>query len=382
MSLCLLTAGAATWATVLPAFATVAFAPYQSIVVGSAPASVAIGDFNGDGRNDVAMSTTFGFDDANDFSVFLFVQRATGALAAPTRLGARGQFGDAMSLAAGDVDGDGRTDLVLATGGGLDVFVQGRGHRGLGAPTLVPTTNEAFQTVVADVDGDDRNDLVASTRDGVVLLHNDGNLAFTAATVTTDPQWQVAVADLTGDGRPDVAGCSGLNLCTGAVNVFRQDLTGGTTSWPQATYPAQGGEFANGCGLGTGDLTGDGLADVALSLCANGASALINVFGQAPDGTLAAPVAYPSFQVPAPVVVADVNGDARSDVVTLHEGWLQIGVYEQQPGGGLATEELFPIPGGSGFQPTSLAAGDIDSDGKPDLVYADLGNGLVILRQQ
>jgi hypothetical protein len=365
-----------------PALAAAVFAPFQSFAVGSYPMSVAVADFNGDRRDDIALSTSFGFDDANDFKVFVFMQRPDGTLRAPIKLDTHAQYFDLMGLAAGDVNGDGRADLVLATTSGLDVFPQLSRHRGLGAPTLVATSSEAFQPLIADVDRDGRRDLVTNTRDGVLLLHNDGAGAFTTTTVTTDPQWEIEVADLTGDGRPDIAGCSGLNGCGfAAAHVFAQTVSSGATTWAESTYPAQGSDFPFACGLGVGDLTGDGRADLALSLCANGQGALINVFAQTPAGTLATPAVYPSYDIPSPLVVADLNLDRRADLVTLHDGWLQAGVYEQQRGGTLSAETLYPVPYSS-YYPKSVAVGDVNSDGKPDIVFADHGNGLVILPHQ
>jgi hypothetical protein len=59
------------------------FAPYQAYPVGSWPEAVAIGDVTGDGRNDVVMTTSFYFDEPNDYRLWVFAQTADGNLAAP-----------------------------------------------------------------------------------------------------------------------------------------------------------------------------------------------------------------------------------------------------------------------------------------------------------
>ena len=89
---------------------------------------------------------------------------------------------------------------------------------------------------------------------------------------------------------------------------------------------------------------------------------------------------YVSYDIPEPVEVADVDGDGRADVITLHSGWLKAGVYRNQVGGILGQEELYSLPNMSSFDPHGLAVGDVTGDGWPDLAIADPNNGLVLLR--
>ena len=74
-----------------------------------------------------------------------------------------------------------------------------------------------------------------------------------------------------------------------------------------------------------------------------------------------------------------MNGDGEADVLVAHGGWNALGVY-LQTAGVLGSEMLEPIPYASHYNPHGLAVGDIDSDGRPDVVLADYNNGLVILR--
>src|SRR5262249_12042082 len=86
-----------------------------------------------------------------------------------------------------------------------------------------------------------------------------------------------------------------------------------------------------------------------------------------------------SMDIPSEDAIADVDGDGLADVVVVHAGWNTIGVYRRLPAGGLAEEELYDAPYiNSG--PQRLAAGDIDGDGRPDLVTAD--SNLAVLHHQ
>jgi hypothetical protein len=127
-------------------------------------------------------------------------------------------------------------------------------------------------------------------------------------------------------------------------------------------------------------VTSDGRDDVTMSICGNQPNALLNVFPQA-GGRLGDPVVYSSYDTPDAVAVADMNGDGLGDVVTLHGGWNRAGVYLQEAGA-LGAENLFPIPYATWYDPKGLDIGDINSDGKPDIVVADSNSGLVVLRQQ
>ena len=133
-------------------------------------------------------------------------------------------------------------------------------------------------------------------------------------------------------------------------------------------------------GVGVGDVTGDGRNDVVVSYGGNRPGSSIGVFAQTASGTLAPLVSYPSYDIPEPVEVADVNGDGRADVVTLHGGWNEAGVYLQQANGTLGAESLYAIPYASHYDPHGLALGDIDGNGSNDIAFADYNHGLIVLR--
>jgi hypothetical protein len=362
-------------ATPAGAVAPVSFAPYQAYFVGSSPQSVAIADVTDDGRPDVLVST-YGYSDPdNDFKLFVLPQMPDGTLGTPVKYATDAQYGH-MALDTGDMNGDGRPDVVLATPSGIDIFYQAVGG-GLLPPQLIATSNEAFGAVVADMNLDGHQDIVTNTRDGVFLLKATGG-GFATSTVTTVPQWEVEVGDLNGDRFPDIAGCSGLSLCMPTLNVFVQRGRGG---FGMRQYPANAGIWG-ACGIAVGDVTGDGADDATMSICANRPNALLNVFPQVGGKlVLGAPTIYSSYDIPEPLVVADMNGDNLGDVVTLHGGWMQAGVYLQEAGA-LGPESLFPIPYASEYKPKGLAVGDVNGDGKPDIVLADYTYGVVVLRQQ
>jgi hypothetical protein len=346
---------------------TPVFAPYVNYHVGVGR-GVAIGDFTGDGRNDVLLTTEDDSASENPTNdrLWLFIQNADGRFGAtqswPLALG----WMPEASVAAGDLNGDGRTDAVVATGTTLQPFLQQNGTLSPGSPVAL----EGVQQVeVADVGRDGAADLVVNGTGGVAVLHGAGNGTFASPmTVTVQPSMEVEVADVTGDSRPDVVTC-GLP----DVRVFAQ-LAAGIFAPPVSLT----GEVA--CqGLALGDVTGDGRNDVAIAGGGNRPTGRLNVWPQTASGTAGAMATYASHDLPGSLERGDVNGDGRTDLVVLHENWMTVGVYAQAPDRTLDPERRYPIPYANHPDPKALEVGDVNGDSRSDIVIADDQHGLVVL---
>ena len=342
------------------------FAPYLNYDVGKAK-SVAIGDFTGDGRNDVVVSTQGSDTPAEPNHVYLFAQGPDGWMYRVDELATQMSVAPDLGLAAGDLDGDGKTDAVVANGHALDVFFQRAGTLAGGQP--IPL--DGAQTVeAADVDGDGKVDLVASAAAGLVVLKGLGAGSFGApAVVSPQRQKEVEVGDVTGDGRPDLVSCNGT-----VALVFAQ-LAGGTFAAPTQ----HAGDIA--CeSVALADVNGDGRTDVSMVGGGNPPSSRLDVFAQLGNGTVAQTAAtYPTSDLPRSVEAGDMNGDGRADLVVVHDGWRRVGVHAQAPDRTLDPERFADVPY-SGLGPAhKLAIGDVNGDGRPDAVVANDRHGLVIL---
>ena len=338
-------------------------------VGGLRPKSVVSGDFTGDGRADVAMTTGHGFEEAKDHGLFLFAQTAAGGLDPPVHLTTHATHNlDEMGSAAGDVDGDGRSDVVVASDKGFDVYLQ-RG--GTLAPAYLIEYYGPQEVHLADVNGDGRLDLVVITLTQVVSLLGRGDGTFEPAREVYPTRLaEIEVADLTGDGLPDVVGFVGKTLY---VIGGRGDGT-----WaPPVAYLADPNDYPPG-GVTVGDFNGDGRADVAWSVSGSGTPAHVKVFTQTAAGTLAPAVRYAATA--GPVDAADLDGDGRTDLVTVYGG-SRVGVLSQQADGTLAVQRQFTTPySGSAPYKNGVTTGDVNGDGLPDLLLADGNSGLSVLR--
>lgn len=362
-------------------FAGTLFEGYTATSTGSWPEAVAIGDINGDGLNDVVMTTWYGsYGDPDNYKLFVFLQDPSGALLPPVKYATAATYTNAPStVAIGDVDGDGLNDVVVGISGtGLQVFRQASGQ--LAAPSLIQTPY-AYKIRIGDLNGDGRSDVAGigggTNMVGVFAQGLDGNLALAGAYSARYGGFDdLELGDVNNDGRTDIVVMSGQLYAYANLQVLTQTLDGKFSS--AAAYDLAGDWLTQGVGIG--DVNGDGLNDVVVSYGGNRPNARIAVFPQNGGGSLNTAQNLPAYDVPETVHVQDVNGDGLDDIVVLHGGWYRMGVYLQKPDGTLAAEELYPIPYASHYNPHGLAIGDINGDGKPDVAIADYNHGLVLLK--
>jgi hypothetical protein len=319
--------------TTVPGSASTGFEAAGSFTTGEGPSGVAVSDFNGDGRPDLAVANEAG----NTISVFLngTILEATVA-----------DFADAASFgvgtapraaAAGDLNGDGKPDLAVANGGSGNVTV------------LFNTT-----------------------------MPGSGSAGFAAAgefAVGGEPA-AIALGDLNGDGRSDLATA---NRTDNTLSVLLNATAPGAESASFTTVA----NFAVGSGpisVARGDINGDGRPDlVVASTDSNNVSVLLNT--TAPGATAPSFGAATNFAAgsgPTAVALHDVNGDGRSDLVVANGSGNDITVLlnATAPGAGTTSFTLLGNFAG-GANPRAIVVGDLNGDGQNDLIVANGGDSSV-----
>jgi hypothetical protein len=289
-------------------------APVRS-ATGLAPVAMAAGDLNGDGLVDVAVADQ-GAATGNHFVDVQFqVPGSPGSFSAPVQL-ALGALRP-QNLALADLDGDGKLDVAVAASGAsaVQVFFQGTVAGSFGPASPIPVSGEPTAVAAADLTGSGQVDLVVATADGKVsaLLHGAIPGTFQPGVdypAGTSPAG-VQVADVNGDGHPDILVADYL----GALLVLLQNAAGDGTFQAAVSYDTR--DFGS-CSLAVGDLDGDGLPDVVVANAGPiGDPGSVAVFLQDPaaPGTLKPAVLYQGYWGPLWVVIGDLNGDGRPDLV-------------------------------------------------------------------
>jgi hypothetical protein len=309
---------------------SVTFAAQQTFAAGSLPDAVAWGDFNGDGRPDLVVANT----GALTVSVLL---NATAAGDATPTFAAPQTFAVGpvpYAVAVGDFNGDGRPDLAVANnnsgGAGTVSVLRNATPAGAGTPAFA------------------------------------GQQTFAVGGLPSS----VTVGDFNGDGRPDLATA---NASANTVSVLLNQTPAGA---PTPTFAAQK-TFVTGSNpvaVVAGDFNGDGRPDLAVTNSDKTVSVLLNTAAAgAVTPAFAAQQTFAVGTTPDGVAAADFNGDGRPDLAVANYGDQTVSVLLNTTPAGAATpsfaaQQTFAV----GTHSTSMAAGDFNGDGRPDLVVNNL----------
>jgi hypothetical protein len=278
------------------------FEPAQDFTVGGNSFSVTAGDFNGDGQQDLASANLLG---GVFGSVSILLGKGDGTFE-PAQDFAVG--GAPLAVSVGDFNGDGQQDLATANDQTLTVSIL----LGNGDGTFEPAQNSAVggpprSITVGDFDSDGRQDLATDSGDSVSVLLGNGDGTFEPAqdfAVGRDPV-SVKVGDFNGDGQQDLATANSGGNSDHSVSVLLGQGDG--TFEPARDFGVGLTPFS----VAVGDFNADGQQDLATAN-SNGFSVSI-LLGQG-DGTFEPARDFAVGLVPRSVAVGDFNGDSRQDL--------------------------------------------------------------------
>ncbi len=284
--------------------------------------------------------------------------------------------GAPQAIALGDLDGDGRLDAVVANGSANTFSVlRGVSGGGFAAAVSVSSGTNPRSVALADLDEDGVLDLLLGSSGGVQRWRGrgDGTFTLTATLDAGTSSRAIVAADLNADGILDVASA---NSAANEVQVLLGLGSGGVPS----------GAFAPAVRLAVGaapgrliacDLDGDGALDLVTADNSGGTVSVLRglLAGGRPAGAFAASVRTTVGGSPAGLAMGDVDRDGRPDLLVTHGGGSTLTVLRGLAGGGFAPS-TYTTP----FAARELALADADGDGIADAVMACAGtNQLAVM---
>ena len=323
---------------------------------------VGVGDFNGDGKPDLAVPNLHN----NTVSVLLGNGDGTFTPGATLPTGSNPIF-----VAVGDFNGDGKADLAVVNLSSSSVTVLlGNGDGTFTTGSTMQTGTWPQNAFTGDFNGDGIADLAVPNYGSanVTVLLGNGDGTFTAAgdVPTGSGPAALALGDINGDGKTDMVvadyDASAITVLLGAGDgTFTQagTLTGST----------------NPTSVVMGDFNNDGRLDLAL---ANYGGSNVSVLLGVGDGTFATEPSIPTGSEPTYITVADFSGSGKGDlaVITQSTSNLSDNAVTILVGNGDGTFTAI-APVSNGYLPMEIAAADVNGDGIPDVVTANDDSGQV-----
>jgi uncharacterized protein (TIGR03437 family) len=337
--------------------------------VGAGLDTVAVADFNGDGKPDIAAASG---------SLWILLASGGGAFKTPVSINL-GSGVSANGLAAADLNGDGKQDLVVGDFNGSGIYVLlGNGDGTFQAPVQYSVGGRVTSIAIADFNGDGKPDIAVSgayynTGATIGILLGNGNGTFqTAANLSgaTNPV-SLTVGDFNNDGKLDLAIAdqgtwppSYYPLPTdGGVLVYLGKGNGGFQS------PVRYAAGLDPAFVVAADVNADHNPDLLVGTFdpnwnTNGQSDVAVLLGNG-NGTFKAASYMVTEEAPNSIAVADFNGDGNPDLAIAHccSGTFATLMFGNGDGT-FQAENLVP----AASSPSTVAAADLNGDGKPDLI--------------
>ena len=342
---------------------TTGFSGTTNVAVGSTPVSVTTGDFNGDGKLDLAAANS------SNNNVSIRLGDGAGGFSGATNV----PVGSSpYSVSSGDFNNDGKLDFATANNlsGANSVSIRlGDGAGGFSGTTDVAVGTSPISVSTGDFNGDSKLDFATANfaSNTVSIRLGDGLGGFSGSTevaVGTQPV-SVTTGDFNSDGKLDFAVA---NYASNTVSIRLGDGLGGFSGSTNVTVGSKPSAT-------TGDFNGDGKLDFAT---ANEGSNTVSIrLGDGLGGfSGSTEVAVGSFSNPYSVTTGDFNGDGKPDFATANSGNNNVPIRLGNGAGGFSGTTDVTV----GSSPYSVTTGDFNGDGKLDFATANANSGTVSIR--
>ena len=377
---------------IFPSGAGISSSSFQTKVdfaAGTNPVGSALADLDGDGKMDIVVTN----GSSNTISVYRNISVAgsitSGSFAAKVDF-ATGTVPNIIVV--GDLDGDGKLDLAVSNNSASTISI----FRNTSTSGSITTSSFAAKVdfsvgsnprgiALNDIDGDGKLDIAVANKTGntVSVLYNtstsgsitSGSFAAQITFSSSSPN-EIVFSDLDGDGKAEMLVANGAsNITSVYLNTASRGSITSSSFATAATYTT--GSFAEGAA--TGDIDGDGKQDMVI---VNSSSNTVSLFRNTSTlGSLgfAAKVDFTTGTTPSSVKLGDIDGDNKVDLIIPNNSSSTISVFRNTAtsgtisSGSLAAKVDFSV----GSYPALVSVGDIDGDGRMDMVSPNNGSATV-----
>ncbi|HSZ59174.1 MAG TPA: FG-GAP-like repeat-containing protein [Tepidisphaeraceae bacterium] len=319
--------------------------------------AMAVADLNGDGKADLV--------EATGNSGIVLLGNGNGTFR-PGQTFALAKY--VSSIVVADVNGDGKPDLVVSNTyyhNSVSVLL-GNGNGTFQAQRSYAVGNAPRSLAVSDVNGDGKADIITANNQSntvsVLLGNGDGTFQSQTTFAAGGSPWSIAVSDVNGDGRPDIV----VGNFNHTVSVLLGNGNG--TFQPQQTVEAGVGPHP----LVVSDVNGDGKPDL---IVANTNSDLtVSVMLGNGDGTFSPPQTFAAASFPYAIAVSDLTGDGKPDLIVVDNLRGTVSVLPGNGDGSFQAARTFATYP----NPVSVVVSDLNGDGRPDLVVRAGSNDVLL----
>lgn len=362
----------------------IAYASKQDFNSGRNSVSVEVADFDGDGKSDLAAVNT----GSVQFSLSIFRNNGTvGAIDFATKTDIFTSANTPFGIAVADIDVDGKPDIALThytgyvstfrntSSPGTISFVEDAG--------FTPPGSEVYSIAMNDIDGDGKPDLAISfANTNIIAVYRNRSApgafgfapAVTFATASGGQNRALNLGDIDGDAKPDLVT---VNQQTHTASVFQNASTPGSINFINRIDVATGLLPRS---VVIGDMDGDGKPDLAIP---NSSSNTISLFRNTSSGAIsfAARVDLTTGNGPRLSRMGDLDGDGKPELIVPNYSSNTVSVFRNTSSSGTLSFDA-RIDFQTGTNPYSATLGDISGDGKLDLITPNYGSNTVSVFRQ
>ena len=301
--------------------------------------------------------------------------------------------------AIADLDGDGKPDFVVTNTGDSSISIfrnTGRGDslstNSFASALNLTTGKGPWGVAIADLDGDGKLDIVVSNgNDGSISVFRNtsssGSITAGSFAARVDfltgsgggGGYGIAIADFDGDGKPDVAV---TNRNSSTISVFRNTSSSGSVTFAAHVDFSTGGAGVLPYGIAAADVDGDGKVDLVVANSGTDSLAIFrntSTSGSIDISSFGARVDIAASGTPIAVVIADINGDGKPEIVSANTSDSTLSVFQNNSTSGSISSGSFAA--GVDFklnsEPESIALGDFNGDGRSDIAAANRNSNTV-----